>query len=583
MATEPTGAAVSSYDDSSKRSEGVIGQISLHASLLISPWLCRQDRLKAPQSSGWRVPITRSTRRTICSLGPAPEPHERSRIQPGAPPVSFGAKPNSHRRVCAKLLLVVFGVLVTGLATGTSVASSPQGETSTTIDLPGGQKLEGFRGSFSVREDRQRKMSRRITLNYVRLPATTATNGPPIVYLAGGPGASGIDAIRYRSSAFNAMRRFGDVIALDQRGTGASNDLPTCVSHEILSAASSDEQFLGTQRAALTECLAFWKGKGIDLAAYNTRQNALDLEDLRHHLGVDKIVLWGTSYGAHLALAAMRELPNRIDKVVLSSVRGLDQNWKLPATLESYLDRLQQAVDAQPGGRESYGDIRALIRRVHAALEASPVPVTLKDGKGAPVIYPLHRRDMQLLAAALIADPSGAARMLNIYRSLDLHQGPAIDRIPARLLPDHLVTLGQPLSVDCMPILTNIASGISRGRRKVALAQTPTSLFGPYLDQTRQYDGLATELDAGDAFRRTPVSSIPTLVFSGSLDGRTVLEEQHDATIGLRQVTRITVDNAGHNLFDSPTPELLAVLDEFMTRRPVAVVSITVPAPRFAP
>ena len=35
-----------------------------------------------------------------------------------------------------------------------------------------------------------------------------------------------------------AMREFGDVIAFDQRGTGASNDLPNCVSSENISATT---------------------------------------------------------------------------------------------------------------------------------------------------------------------------------------------------------------------------------------------------------------------------------------------------------------------------------------------------------
>jgi len=477
------------------------------------------------------------------------------------------------------------GMVATGLLATDSFASPSPDEAEVTIEIAGGQKLQGLRGSFSVREDRHKKTSRLITLTYVRLPATATSAGAPIVYLAGGPGASGIDAIRYRYTAFSALRRYGDVIALDQRGTGASNDLPTCRSREILPSnrESSDKQFSKTQRTVLSECLAFWKGKGVDLAAYNTRENALDLEDLRRHLGADKIVLWGTSYGAQLALAAIRELPDHIDKVVLSSVRGLDQNWKLPATLEPYLDRLQRAVDAQPGARALYGDIRELIRRVHAALDISPVPVNLKGSNGAPVAYLLHRRDMQLLAVSLIADPSGAARMLNIYRALDQHQDPAIDRIPTRLLPDHLVAPGQPVSLQSMPILTNIASGISRGRRKSALAQTSGTLFGEYLDPTRQYDGIAAALDVGVDFRKTPISSIPTLVFSGTLDGRTVLEEQREATLGLTRATRITVENAGHNLFDSLTPEMLSALDQFMTNRPVESTNIIVAAPRFVP
>lgn len=208
---------------------------------------------------------------------------------------------------------LLLGLVLTGLhLTPDCFAASRPEETRVTMQVIGGQEVEGFRGSFEVPENRRKRSSRRITLSYVRLPATIGSAGSPIVYLAGGPGASGIEAIRYRYGAFSAMRRYGDVIALDQRGTGASKDLPTCQSHEILpdEAGSSDKQFSDRQRAALSECLVFWKKQGVDLAAYNTRENALDLEDLRRHLGTGKIVLWGTSYGAQLALAAMRELPD---------------------------------------------------------------------------------------------------------------------------------------------------------------------------------------------------------------------------------------------------------------------------------
>jgi len=43
------------------------------------------------------------------------------------------------------------------------------------------------------------------------------------------------------------------------------------------------------------------------------------------------------------------------------------------------------------------------------------------------------------------------------------------------------------------------------------------------------------------------------------------------------------VDTAGHNLFDSLTPEMLSALDQFMTNRPVEPTDIIVAAPRFVP
>ncbi len=111
-----------------------------------------------------------------------------------------------------------------------------------TLPAARGLRLEPFRftsaagdvvdaelGHLDVPERRGAPTSRTVSLAFVRFPATTATPGPPIVYLAGGPGGSGIDAAGGpRFALFMALRAVGDVIALDQRGTGQSNAIPPC-------------------------------------------------------------------------------------------------------------------------------------------------------------------------------------------------------------------------------------------------------------------------------------------------------------------------------------------------------------------
>src|ERR1044071_8810610 len=78
-------------------------------------------------------------------------------------------------------------------------------------------------GEFQVPENRTRPGSRAITIRFVRFKSTAAKPGVPIVYLAGGPGGSGIGtAMAERFPLFMALREFGDVIAYDQRGTNQS-------------------------------------------------------------------------------------------------------------------------------------------------------------------------------------------------------------------------------------------------------------------------------------------------------------------------------------------------------------------------
>lgn len=447
------------------------------------------------------------------------------------------------------------------------------------------QKLEAYRGSIDVPENRAAGHSRTIPLHYVRLAATGTNSGPPIVYLSGGPGSSGIAAINYRHEMFMAMRQYGDVIALDQRGTGASNIVPRCVSNQVVPvvSAASDEEFAAYHRAAFKECLAYWQREGVDIAGYNTVESARDLEALRRHLGAAKLVLWGTSYGSHLALAALKEMPDGIARVVLSSVEGLDQTIKLPAQTDAYLERLQQAIDTQPASHAAYPDVVALMRRVHAKLERKPVLVKMKSNGGAQVDYLLQRRDLQILAAGLISDPRTAALLLDIYRALDAGEVPTFDTLPSRLLPDAFTGAGQPIALDGMPVAMDLASGMSAARRSKVYKQARTSVFGVYLDGVLLLDGLAPDLDLGEAFRSASTSSVPVLVFSGTLDGRTTSESQRAAVAALKNVTIVPVIHAGHNLFDAPSTELRERLDAFMNDKLVAATAIRVDLPELAP
>ncbi|MGH2602087.1 MAG: hypothetical protein ACRDJ9_22205, partial [Dehalococcoidia bacterium] len=80
-------------------------------------------------------------------------------------------------------------------------------------------------GRLLVPENRRNPGSRLIELAFARLRSIGERPGPPIIFLAGGPGGSGIESARWpqRFPWFMALRVAGDVILLDQRGIGLSN------------------------------------------------------------------------------------------------------------------------------------------------------------------------------------------------------------------------------------------------------------------------------------------------------------------------------------------------------------------------
>jgi len=435
------------------------------------------------------------------------------------------------------------------------------GETPIVFEPNAGDRVNAFSGSIQVHENHADPNSRVLTLRYVRFPATGETPGSPIVYLAGGPGGSGIATAKWRRfPLFMAMREFGDVIAFDQRGTGASNDIPPCRSPVEIDPARPirGEEYIAAYQDALRWCVATWQSTAIQLEGYTTPQSVKDLEMLRLHLGAETLTLWGTSYGSHLALAAIKEMNGRIDRAVLSSVEGLNQTIKSPARTDAYFGRLQEAINTEPELKGLYPDIAALMRRVHAKLDKEPIAVTLdlRDGTNADVSIQPHT--LRRMMSGMVSDPNNALRMIEIYDALDDGDTGPISALMSRWYEDD-----NAISFRLMPTIMDIASGITPDRRAMIETEAETALLRSYLNFTLHLLDVLPDVDLGDSFRQRPQSGTPLLVLSGTLDGRTYIESQLEATSGFNKRQAVTLQNAGHNLFMA-SPAVTETIQDFM-------------------
>ena len=128
-----------------------------------------------------------------------------------------------------RILALALSVIVAAPGIGRTTepaAPNPPEETPLRFQAQSGEQVDALAGRFSVPENWDEPASRRLVLHYVRFPALGPERGAPIVYLAGGPGGSGIQTARHeRFPLFMAMRRFGDVIALASKGTFGFADL----------------------------------------------------------------------------------------------------------------------------------------------------------------------------------------------------------------------------------------------------------------------------------------------------------------------------------------------------------------------
>ena len=131
-----------------------------------------------------------------------------------------------------------------------------------------------------------------------------------------------------------------------------------------------------------------------------------------------------------------------------------------------------------------------------------------------------------------------------------------------------------------MPVLMDLASGTGKRRRARIERQARSALLGSWLNFSLHLEGVVPSLDLGDGFRRKPVSDVPLLLLSGTLDGRTYIESQREAVSGLKNRQLVTVTNAGHNLFMS-SPQVTEEIRSFMRGEPVHGSEIVVDLPEF--
>ena len=386
-----------------------------------------------------------------------------------------------------------------------------------------------------------------IRLRVVRLPARhTSHDTPhsaPIVYLAGGPGGSGVGTARGpRWPVFDAMRANADVLLFDQRGTGLSEPPPACPHRHTFepTEAADPPAYLAALQATAARCAAFWRDQGIDLDAYNTIDSAHDIEALRLALGVDRLSLWGMSYGTHLATAVLRYHGAHIERAVLMGMEGPDDTVKLPLAADRLLDRLGALVAAAPGAAELDPDVSGAVRRVLATLASAPAQGRVRRPFGGTVVT-IGVFDAQLAIAAALGR-SDSARLLPMALAAAEHGDYDVLAEFVHAIREQIGTF------NAMPLAMDIASGVSPARRRQVEEAERVSLLGPALNfpMPQIGDGLGIA-DLGPAFRTPLRSSVPTLFISGTLDGRTPPANAEAAIAGFEHAHRLTLEGAGHD------------------------------------
>lgn len=139
-------------------------------------------------------------------------------------------------------------------------------------------------------------------------------NGETIFFIHGGPGMSDC---RGDEAAFSELKDDYQLVFMDNRGSGRSDTVPP----------------------------------------YTHEQWIADIDALREHLGIEKIIILGGSYGGFLTLEYTLQYPERVKAVILRDTAANNEHHHL--SVEKALDSQLPGIDESMLKRLFEGEVRS--------------------------------------------------------------------------------------------------------------------------------------------------------------------------------------------------------------------------------
>ena len=202
---------------------------------------------------------------------------------------------------------------------------------------------------MSVPEDYDLPDGRRVPLEFAVGRAQTTQPFPDaIVYLHGGPAGGSLASIAAMTDVIlGGHRAHRDVVSFDQRAAMLSSTTVRC--HEamaenivgIVRKSAGKPEIEGEElsdETLLAPCIEELKASDADLSAYNTANNARDVQAVMSALGYPEYNIFGISYGSRLALEVLRTAPEGVRAVIIDGVA--------PPTVRLYDDLFGPHADA---------------------------------------------------------------------------------------------------------------------------------------------------------------------------------------------------------------------------------------------
>jgi pimeloyl-ACP methyl ester carboxylesterase len=433
-------------------------------------------------------------------------------------------------------------------------------------------------GVVNVPIDRTRQVPGSIPIHVARGRARIPSGQPrgAVIALAGGPGQAALPLLEGYADALGPALRTRDLVVFDQRGTGLSG---------VLRCPTLDRPPRGDPRKAVQDCAIHL---GPRRAFYTTRDSADDIEAIRQAEGVDKVTVYGISYGTKVALAYAQRYPQHVDRLVLDSVVDLDgpdpYSRDTFRAIPRILGDLCAAKACAGITQDPVADLAALVKR----LEAGALNGYIVGGDGKRRARRFGRSSVLGVLFAGDTDPQLRGDFPAAVRSaLTGDTAPLLRLARVALVDDYFPP--DPPGVFSPALFTTTtcqegplpwAAASSFGDRwKSAFATAasiPDTAFSPFDRATgRASDTLrlcapwptAGPLQTPDP---RPLPDVPTLIMAGDEDLRTPAEGAAALAAKFPHAALLVIPKTGHDALDSDLSGCgLRALDAFFAGKPV--------------
>jgi pimeloyl-ACP methyl ester carboxylesterase len=380
---------------------------------------------------------------------------------------------------------------------------------------------------------------------------TVVLSGGPIL-AAAGEFTRGVTPLRNRR----------DVLFVDQRGTGQSDVLVCPALRGVVARLLSEQQMI----ARIGVC---GHQLGARAGLYGTAAAADDLEAVRAALGLQRLDLWGASYGTYLMTVYAARHPAHVQSLVLHGAYPIDFDpWAL--------DRLAAArrsihlVCARTGGCDGGIVLRGL-GELAKRLRAHPVSFTVPTRLGPTTV--------RLDEAALAELTFGAGDIAGFGRLPAATAGAlAGDLAPLRRLVELKLqpldqTFAQAFAQQCHEYPRVYGYADSQADRRATYLDARAALSRRALAPFSAEAWTATQLEAAGTCLQWPndrtggrpfpastsLPGVPVLVLSGDLDTNTSAAAGREAARQFPNARFLEIPNVGHTPESSPCAVALAL------------------------